>query len=164
MKKSLVGGVGVAAALVMVFGSGTANANPYDQFAGKTYAQVQEWTNGQAKIASRVGEYLPTEECIVTGSRRMSTGGGVTLVVDLNCNDPKSAGGDGNDHAGNSVMSPAGKAVAEWKDRAVRLNSNYEKSVAAGKTPACESNFEYCVKVCQESGACSAELSEYLGL
>ena len=147
----------------MVFDVGIANANPYDTFAGRTYAEVQEATNGQAKIGSRVGEYLPTEECIVTGSRRFSAGGN-TFLVDLNCNDPKSAGGDGNDHAGNSVMSPAGKRIAALKEQAVSISSNYEKAVAAGKSPACESRYDACVRVCEESGACSAELAEYLGL
>jgi len=168
VRKSIASGVGVAAALAVVFGA-SANANPYDQFAGQTYAKVQESTNGKAKIASRVGEYLATEDCIVTGSRRLgfldsSGGGNTTIMVDLNCNDPRSAGGDGNDHAGNSVMSPAGKRIAELKDRSARLSQNYEKAVAAGKSPTCEQYFDACVKICQQSDTCSSELLEYLGI
>jgi len=162
VKRILVSAVGSAAALALIFGA-SANANPYDQFAGQTYAKVQQATNGKATIATRVGEYLATEDCIVTGSRRLSAGGN-TLLVDLNCNDPRSAGGDGSDHAGNSVMSPAGQRMAALKERAVVLSENYEKAVAAGKSPACEKRYDSCVKVCQQSGACSDELLEYLGL
>lgn len=162
MKKSLVGVVGVAAALMMVFGA-SANANPYDAYAGRTYAQVQEATNGQAKIGTRVGQYLPTEECIVTGSRRLSAGGN-TFLVDLNCNDPKSAGGDGNDHAGNSAMSPAGRKMLALKEQAVSVSENYETFVAAGKSPWCERNYDSCVRICEQSGACSDELLQFLGV
>lgn len=158
VRKFLVGAAGGGAALALIFGA-TANANPYDAYAGLTFAQVQE-RNGNAKIGTRVGEYLPTEECIVTGSRKING----TLLVDLNCNDPKSAGGDGNDHAGNSVMSPAGKKIAALKEKAVALSSNYEKEVAAGKPLSCEKYYDYCVRVCEQAGVCSAELSEYLGL
>lgn len=158
MKKILVAAGSGGAALLLVFGA-SANANPYDTYAGLTFAQVQE-RNANAKIGTRVGEYLPTEECIVTGSRKVNG----TWLVDLNCNDPKSAGGDGNDHAGNSVMSPAGQKMLNFKQRAVTFSRNYENSVAAGKSPLCEKYYDYCVTVCEQSGACSAELAEYLGL
>jgi len=169
VKRSLAQAAVFVVALVMLLGSGVASANPYDPYVGQTYAKVAEATRGRAVIASRVGSYLPTEKCIITGSRRTgfkdSSGkGSTTLLVDLNCNDPGAAGGDGSDHPGNSVASPAGKKMADLKDRAARLSTNYANAVKAGKPPACEKSFDGCKRICEQTGACSAELNSYLGL
>ncbi len=113
----------LAAALVMLLGVGTSAANPYDPYYGATYAKVVERTgSGNSVIASRVGTYLPTDECIVTGSRRIVFNGSTRLLVDLNCNDQRSVGGDGNDHPGISVTSPAGKKMVVQKKRAARFS------------------------------------------
>lgn len=157
----------IAAALVMVLGMASASAD--NEYKGLTYAKVMERTKNRAVIASRVGEYLPTEECIVTSSRRASfldqSGNGSTkILVNLNCNDPKSAGGDGSDHAGYSVASPEGRKMEALKVRAGKLSDNYAKAVKAGKPPVCEKSFDGCKRICQQSGACSAELNAYLGL
>ena len=164
MKRFLGLAGALAAALVMLLGVGTSAANPYDPYYGATYAKVMERTSNTAVIASRVGSYLPTDECIVTGTRKTVFNGSTKLLVDLNCNDPKSAGGDGNDHPGNSVASPAGAKMAVQKDRAARFSKNYAASIEASKPPFCENEFNYCKQICQQSGACSAELNEYLGL
>jgi len=169
VKRTLARAAVFAVALVMFLGSGAASANPWEAYVGQTYAQVVEKTKGRAVIASRVGSYLPTDECIVIGSRRTSFldasgNGNATFLVDLNCNDPQSVGGDGRDHPGNSVTSPAGKKMADYKDRAARLSANYASAMKAGKAPGCENAFAYCTKICKESGACSAELNDYLGL
>ena len=103
MKKSLASGVGVAAALMVVFGA-SANANPYDPYSGETYEKAAAAIGNAAVIATRVGEYLPTEQCIVTGSR--SSNGKVLL--DLNCNDNVLQNG----HSGVSVASPEGRAAS----------------------------------------------------
>lgn len=167
MKRLLTLACAIAAALVMVLGSGLASAD--NELAGLTYAKAMERTKNRAVIASRVGEYLPTEECIVTSSRRASfldqSGNGSTkILVNLNCNDPKAAGGDGSDHAGYSVASPEGRKMAELKDRAERISKNYASALKANKPPACEKAFENCKKICVQTGACSAELNSYLGL
>jgi hypothetical protein len=169
VKRTLARAAIFALALVMLLGPSVASANPWDAYAGQTFAKVSERTQGRAVIASRVGSYLPTEECIVTGSRRTSFldssgNGNTTILVDLNCNDPKSAGGDGRDHPGNSVASPAGAKMADLKDRAARLSTNYANAVKAGKPPACEKSFDGCKRICEQTGACSAELNSYLGL
>ena len=161
MKRVLAGAVGSCAALALILGA-PANANPYDRFAGLTYAQLQERYQRPITIASRIGEYLPTEQCIVTGSRSQS--GGNALLVDLNCNDPRAAGGDGNDHPGSSAASPEGRKMQALKERAASLSKNYETAIAAGKSPSCERYYDSCVRICQQSGACSAELLEYLGV
>jgi len=163
VKRIMVGAAASAAALALILGA-SAHANPYDRYAGQTYAKVQKATGGKVTIASRVGEYLATEDCIVTGSRRFTASGGNTLLVDLNCNDPRSAGGDGSDHAGYSVASPEGKKMEALKERAINWSKNYENAVAAGKPPICEKYYDSCVRVCQQSGACSDELLEYLGV
>ena len=158
VRKFLVGAAGGGAALALIFGA-TANANPYDAYAGLTFAQVQE-RNGNAKIGTRVGEYLPTEECIVTGSRRING----TLLVDLNCND-KYAGKSG--HPGNSAASEAGKSIAKMKARGAQYSEQYARAIAAGKQAefwcgSTEDALNWCRKVCDEGGTCSGELAEFL--
>ena len=168
MKKSLARGVGVlgsAAALVAVFGSGSASA--VNEYAGQTYEEaassISDW--GTPVIASRVGSYLPTEQCMVTGSRAAnfldSSGNGRsgTVLLDLNCNDTSAFNG----HPGNSVATPEGRQVKEFRDAAVRINNDFAKATAAGQTSFCEEEADYCQKVCEESGTCSAELLDYLG-
>ncbi len=168
MKRFFVLVSAIAAALSMLLGSGPAAANPWESYVGLTYAGVKE-RNSRVQIASRVGSYLPTEECIVTGSRTTSfldSSGNSrgTLLVDLNCNDPKSVGGDGKDHAGNSLASPEGRKMADLKERAKSLSANYAKALEANTAPGCEKYFDSCKRICKESGSCSAELTSYLGL
>lgn len=163
MKRILASAVGGAAALTVIFGAGPASAD--NEYKGQTYANVQERTKGRAVIASRIGSYLQTEECIVTGNRRATYGTGQTkILVNLNCNDPKSAGGDGRDHPGYSVASPEGRRMADLKETAQRISAGYAKAIDAGTAPACEARMRSCQRICAESGACSAELRQYLGL
>jgi len=160
VKRILVSAAGSAAALALIFGA-SANANPYDRFAGQTYAKVQQATNGKLTIASRVGEYLPTEECIVTGSRRRTGSGGNTLLVDLNCNDTY-AGNSG--HSGNSAATPEGQKAMALRDKGTQISENFAKGTVNGLAPVCERYSDYCAKTCQKAGNCSDELLEYLGL
>ena len=169
MKKSLARGVGVAAALVAVCGSGVASAN--NEYKGQTYEKaagsISKW--GTPVISSRVGSYLPTEKCIVTGSRKgdflNSSGkrqGGIVLL-DLNCNATTAASG----HPGNSAATPEGKQAALWISRANTINENFAKATAAGQTPTCAKDDKYirfCTRICQESGKCSPEVLDFLGL
>ena len=106
MKKTLASGVGGAVVLVALFGSGSAAANPWDDYAGQTYEEAASsiggW-GGTPKPATRVGSYLPTEQCMVTGSRS----GNGTVLLDLYCNDRFASAG----RSGYSAASPEGSAA-----------------------------------------------------
>jgi len=157
--KSVASGIGVAAALVVVFGSGSAGANPYDPYAGETYGNAVAAIGSSAVIATRVGEYLPTEQCIVTGSRN-SNG---KVLLDLNCNDTY-AGKTG--HSGNSAATPSGQAALKVRQTAKSLNEDLATATAQGSKSYCEENAQNCADFCQGNGAglCSPELMQLLGL
>ena len=137
VKKAIASGVGIGSALVMFVGAGTAGAN--NEYKGLTYEKaVQQITagHGTVGISSREGSYLPTEKCIVTGSRKSSA-------------------------------TAEGKQAALWRKRAAYISKDYAKTTAAGESPICakdDTYRNYCTKVCETSGACSAELLQSLGL
>jgi hypothetical protein len=119
VNKILTRGVAAAAAataLVALYGVGTAGAiNEYD---GQTYADAANaisQSGGTAKIASKVGSFLPTNSCIVTGSRNASfldssgNNPGGQVLLDLNCNYMFALPGV----PGNSRASEDGKAAYE---------------------------------------------------
>lgn len=101
MKRIIVtAGTAVAAAVVVaVGGAGTAAAEP--DVVGKTYADavgVIGADGGTPVITTRVGDQLPTEDCIVSNATNTSflrdSGGRAGFVKDtsqvrvtLNCND-----------------------------------------------------------------------------
>lgn len=157
---------GVAATLVFFFGSGTAGA--VNEYKGMTYekaaAAISKW--GTPVISSRTGDFLPTEKCLITGSRSanfLNSSGkkrGGTVLLDLNCNDNTAAG----DHPGYSVMTPEGKKAAQQRRSAESINKSFAQTQAAGKTPWCEGHLDYCQRVCKVSDLCSSELLKYLGL
>ena len=124
MKKSVVLGisaVGVAAASFAIFGSGTASAT--NEYAGQTYADAAQAISdaGQsAVIATRVGSFLPTDQCQVTGSRSANfldssgTNAGGKVLLYLNCNNSFAAAGV----PGNSIGSPEGRqARADYEQK-----------------------------------------------
>lgn len=166
MKRILAGAVGGAAVLAAVFGAGSANAD--NEYAGQTYekaaASISQW--GKAVIASRVGDYLPTDQCIVTRSRSgnfldsSGNGRGGEVLLYLNCNDVSAQGG----HSGNSVTTPTGKRDQEQRQSANELSEDYAAATAAGEQPWCEKNADQCYNFCEKTGYCSAELNEFLGL
>ena len=99
-----------------LFGSGEAGA--INEYVGQTYADAVsaiQQSGSNAKIASKVGSFLPTERCMVTGSRNANfldgsgnNPGGVVLL-NLNCNYMFALPGvPGASHA-----SPEGKAAYE---------------------------------------------------
>ena len=127
-----VGAVGAAAASFVMFGSGTAAAT--NEYAGQTYADaVQAISNsGQsATIATRVGSFLPTDQCMVTGSRSADflsssgTLGGGRVLLYLNCNNSFAAAGV----PGNSIGSPEGR----------QARADYEQKLAEQQAQAQES-------------------------
>ena len=124
MKKPVVlgiGAVGVAAASFATFGSGTASA--INEYAGQTYADASKAIGdaGQsAVIATRVGSFLPTDQCTVTGSRSANfldssgTNAGGKVLLYLNCNNSFAAAGV----PGNSIGSPEGRqARADYEQK-----------------------------------------------
>ena len=166
MKKILAGALGGAAVAVAVFGAGPASA--VNEYVGQTYEKAAASISnggGTPVIASRVGDYLPTEQCIVTGSRRgnfLDASGnsrGGQVLLSLNCNDTMTAG-----HPGYSVMSPQGAKAQQLKELGTTISSDYAKRTAAGKDPYCAEHYEWCQKQCTAAGNCSAEVMEYLGL
>jgi hypothetical protein len=159
VKKILAGAVGGAAALTVILGAGPAGAD--NEYKGLTYERVQEILGGQAVISSRVGSFLPTEQCIVTGNRRASSaGGGGRYLVDLNCNDTLTDG-----HPGYSVATVQGEKAQQLKLQVNFINGDYERQTSAGEAPYCEEKFAFCKQICERSGdMCSPELSGYLGL
>ena len=166
MRKSLSSGIGVAAAVAFLSSAGLADAN--NEYKGLTYAKAQESitsSGGSIVISSREGSYLSTENCIVIGSRRanfLDTSGrksGYTVLVDLNCNDVVAGG-----HPGNSAASADGKQAAKVRKYAAQVNKDYEESLAAGKPSYCETHNSGCKWICEQSGQCSSELLQFLGM
>ena len=141
---------------VVLFGAGSASA--VDEYKGLTYEQVLQYTSN-VKVASRVGQDLPTAQCIVTGSRNSSSldssgnyrGG---LLLDLNCNDPMTE---------YSVMTPQGKEAQALKETGKDISTNYAQSLEAGQQSWCEENGDRCWDYCERSGTCSDEVLEFLG-
>ncbi len=162
MKKLLASAVSGAAVLAAIFGAGTANG--VNEFAGQTYekaASVIKNNGLTVVVGSRVGSYLPTEKCLVTGSRDTSVGGSRKIVLYLNCNDASALEG----HPGNSVVTPQGKKVQQIIATRKFVNENFAKATAEGSEPFCEKNTQSCVNFCVREGAgCSEELMQYLGL
>ena len=98
-----------------MFGSGVAGAT--NEYTGQTYADAAQaiGQNGQtAVIATRVGSFMLTDKCVVTGSRNANfldssgtnTRSGRVLLY-LNCNYPFAMAGV----PGNSIASPEGRAA-----------------------------------------------------
>lgn len=163
MRKSLsTSGVALAVALTAFIGSVPANA--VNEYAGITYARAAEVVAGyggsvKLVISSREGSYLPTEQCLIVGSRNRDG----KVLVDLNCNAASAQSG----HPGNSLATPEGKKAKAMRDNGVQLSENYAQLTADGKTPYCArdaSSAEWCVKICEESGTCSDELLQFLGM
>lgn len=130
-----------AAALLAVFGSGSAAA--INEYEGQTYADAANaiaQSGGTPKISSKVGSFLPTSQCMVTGSHNASfldssgnNPGGVVLL-DLNCNYTFALPGV----PGNSLGSPEGKAahdaaVQQAQEQAQQAQAEQE---AAAQQPA----------------------------
>ena len=135
MKKPVVlgiGAVGVAAASFAAFGSGTASA--INEYAGQTYADAAQAISGNgqsAVIATRVGSFLPTDQCTVTGSRSANfldssgTSSGGRVLLYLNCNNSFAAAGV----PGNSIGSPEGRqARADYEHKLAEAQAQAQQN------------------------------------
>ncbi|WP_167097627.1 hypothetical protein [Mycobacterium sp. DL592] len=138
MKKPLVlgiGAVGVAAASFAVFGSGVASA--VNEYAGQTYADASQAISnaGQtAVIATRVGSFLPTDQCTVTGSRSANflnssgTSSSGQVLLYLNCNNSFAAAGV----PGNSIGSPEGRqARADYEEKVAEQQAQAQQNASS---------------------------------
>ena len=137
MKKYMVlgvGAVGAAAAAAALFGSGVASAT--NEYAGQTYADASQAISdaGQsATIATRVGSFLPTDQCMVTGSRSANfldssgTNAGGRVLLYLNCNNTFATAGV----PGNSIGSPEGRAArSEYEEKLAEAQAEAQQSEA----------------------------------
>lgn len=135
MKKPVVLGIGavsVVAASFAAFGSGIASAT--NEYAGQTYndaAQAISDAGQSPVIATRVGSFLPTGSCMVTGSRSANfldssgTSAGGTVLLYLNCNNSFAAAGV----PGNSIGSPEGRqARQDYEDKLAEAQAEAEQS------------------------------------
>ena len=137
MKKLLAVGFGAAgaAAASFAFGSGVASAT--NEYAGQTYADASQAISdaGQsATIATRVGSFLPTDQCIVTGSRSADfldssgTNPGNRVLLYLNCNNTFATAGV----PGNSIGSPEGRAARfDYEQKLAEAQAEQDQSEAA---------------------------------
>lgn len=117
MKKAMGRGIAViggAAALLAAFGSGSAAA--VNEYKGMTYADAANaiyQNGGTPVIATKEGSFLPTNQCMVVGSRTgnflnsSGTNPGGKTMLDLNCNYMFALPGV----PGNSLASPEGRAA-----------------------------------------------------
>ena len=139
MKKLIIraGVVGVTVMSIATAGTGVAAA---DDYAGKTYADASSALSGaslKGVIAGRVGDTLPTDQCVVTHSEKAPwiKGNNFNAVTDtvllyLNCNATVASATS----PGNSAASPEGRAAiaaanaAAAKDQATAAaNQNQPK-------------------------------------
>ena len=126
MKKLIVraGVVGVTVMSIATAGTGVAAA---DDYAGKTYADASSALSGaslKGVIAGRVGDTLPTDQCVVTHSEKAPWIKGTsfnavtdTVLLYLNCNATVASATS----PGNSAASPEGRAaIAAAKSAAAK--------------------------------------------
>lgn len=127
-----IGALGATAASFAMLGSGVASAT--NEYTGQTYADAVQAISGagqSATIATRVGSFLPTEQCLVTGSRNADfldssgTNPGGRVLLYLNCNNAFATAGV----PGNSVASPEGR----------QARTSYEEKIAEQQAQANES-------------------------
>jgi hypothetical protein len=140
VNRSLVrSGIALIGAALAVGLVEAAPATAINEYEGLTYAQAVGRLGAQAKIASKVGSFLPTSQCVVTGSRSSSSlnssgqSRGNTVLLDLNCNYAFSLPGV----PGNSKASPEGKeayekALAEAEKRQKQQQAAAQQAAAEG--------------------------------
>ena len=115
---------GATAVSMALFGTGIAAA---DDYAGQTYSDASKSISGAGKkavIASRSGDTLSDDDCIVTHSQSAPWIKGDdfapvtdTVMVNLNCNATVASAKD----PGNSAGSPEGRAaIAAAADQAAK--------------------------------------------
>jgi hypothetical protein len=138
VKKSIVlsaGSVAAASAFMALFGTGVAAA---DDYAGQTYADASSAASDAGQtvlIASRVGDKVSQDECIVTSSQSAPFIHGDdfshvsdTVQFNLNCNAGYATAGT----PGPSLASPEGREAKAAADQAA---AEEQQSLEAVSTP-----------------------------
>ena len=153
-----IGAVCAATTAIMVFGMGTASA--INEFAGQTYDKASQQISRSgmtATIATRVGEALPTGDCMVVGSHTANFLGssgfasGSQVLLNLDCSKPLAEPG----HPGNSAASPQGQQVKKQIQDLNWLNENPD---------ACTQYADYCAQLCAKyANICSDEIAGIVG-
>lgn len=127
-------GIGAAAVMLALFGTGTATAAP--DVVGDTYADVAEAIEDggdEAVVVSRVGDKLDQDDCIVTNAWNTSflriDESGSQVHLALNC-----AGGYATaTNPGASVGNPLGRAAKSKAEEEAAKQE--EEELAAPETP-----------------------------
>jgi hypothetical protein len=138
VKKSIVlstGSVVAASAFMALFGTGVAAA---DDYAGQTYADASSAASDAGLtvvVASRVGDKVPQDDCIVTSSQSAPFIHGDdfshvedTVQFNLNCNAGYATAG----MPGPSLASPEGREAKAAADEAA---AEEEQALAESSTP-----------------------------
>lgn len=142
VKKSLTRSVvvaGGAAALFALFGSGSAAAiNEYEGMTFNDAANAASAAGQQVIIATKVGSFLPTGACMVTGSHSASfldssgNNPGGKVLLDLNCNYTFALPGvPGNSHASPEGKAAYDEALAQAQEQAEAAQAEQEAAAAA---------------------------------
>ena len=142
MKKTLTRSVVVAAgatALFALFGSGSAAAiNEYKGMTFNDAANAASQAGQQVIIATKVGSFLPTGACIVTGSHSASfldssgNNPGGRVLLELNCNYTFALPGvPGNSHASPEGKAAYDEAVQKAQEQAQAAQAEQEAAAQA---------------------------------
>ena len=146
MQKLIVlvtGAAGSAAVSLAFFGTGVAAA---DDYVGKTYADASTALGNAGLtgvVATRVGDQLPQDQCIVTHSQTSSfmnqfdavnniqKNPGTQVLLFLNCNGAVASATS----PGNSLGSPDGREARAAAEQAAADQSASNELAATGNTP-----------------------------
>jgi hypothetical protein len=149
--------------MMMIVGPGVASADdPHDRWDGKTYGEAAAAVAKYATpvVASRVGDQLETDACIVISSTRShyTDGRGRKRSRDylfhLNC---QSGVADGK--PGNSVTSVIGQKTKKDEANARALQVRLEKNPDTCNKS--ENSYKWCVRLCDRTKLC--EVPAYSG-
>jgi hypothetical protein len=136
----VVSAMGIAA---VILGYGFASAD----VVGMKYSDASAYYSDDGAtvvIATVVGDKLETPECIVTHWRFKPSDKG-TILFDINCNAPVATAGS----AGNSAMSPEGRAAKLDQKRATNITKHPDQCETSALT------VEYCTQLCARTELCS---------
>jgi hypothetical protein len=148
-------GVVTLAIFITLLGSSTGTATADGLFVGQTYEKASATLTEKGLtpvISSVVGDQLPTDQCIVTSSRKPTYAvtdnfdHGKEYMLAINCSALVAHGGQ----PGNSAASPQGRKERAAEKKAARYNA---------KPELCTSNLEGCKYFCDQNvGKCSDEI------
>lgn len=145
-----------AASMSMLLGAGTASAdNPHDSWDGKTYgkaaAAVSNYYN--PVVATKVGDQVPLEDCIVISSERSGKTDGrgrkrsKDYIFHLNCE-----AGIASGKPGNSITSEIGQKTKADQEQAHALEARLEKNPDTCNKS--ENSYNWCVRLCDRTKMC----------